>query len=189
MSIIVFDWDDTLYPTTCVKLTPHLNLSNVAKYTLTILLKCLDIPEASVFIITNASKLWVLLCLSACTEYNKILDLLLKKKIQLISSKDVYYKITSNYVSAKKRAFEDILQENTTKLISIGDSNTEFAASGILRKQRKMVVHRIKLCSRPSVEKMLEQFELLGELIVILSKITESQDINYEKERNKFIQK
>jgi len=126
MSLIIFDWDDTLYPTTW-SLQNNTNKSNFKKLDdvlYDLLNKCLKI--ASVVIITNAEREWV---------YNKLEDLPntfnLFKHIPVISARkyNTFVPTESELYEWKKEAFMRVVtSENFYNVISIGDSVYEYEA-------------------------------------------------------------
>ena len=170
-TIIIFEWDDTLFPTSF--LTPfrifdeNMNLSDNEKNNLLKLeqaaLKILtkSVERGEVFIITNAINGWVEN--SAHRFYPNISQIL--EKIKIIYAKEKYEKIfPGNAKQWKIEAFSS-LQNNfdkklVTNIICIGDSLFEMEAGKILASKFKQAyIKSIKFKEKPKLDELLEQLE------------------------------
>ena len=172
-SIIIFDWDDTLLPTSF--LTPggvfdeNIKISSVDNEKLLKLeqaaLKLLTdaIEKGKVYIITNAGKGWVEY--SAKKFYPSVLPVL--EKIKIISARGMYEKIfPGNSRQWKIEAFLNI-QKNVnmklvTNIICIGDSLFEMEAGRILAsKFTEAFIKTIKFREAPKLDELLKQLKLV----------------------------
>lgn len=159
---IFIDWDDTLYPSTWVHNNniDCTNKEDINKYKLffleldksiTNLLEILtDNNDNAVYIVTNANKKWVELCLSTLPKTKEIIE----KDVIILSAKDNYNQKTNSIMDWKVLTFRDVVKNvyiNNTldidemynplhsshnlhnsqfigNVISIGDSNYEYTA-------------------------------------------------------------
>ena len=172
-SIIIFDWDDTLLPTSF--LTPggvfdeNIKISSVDNEKLLKMeqaaLKLLTdaIEKGKVYIITNAGKGWVEY--SAKKFYPSVLPVL--EKIKIISARGMYEKIfPGNSRQWKIEAFLNI-QKNVnmklvTNIICIGDSLFEMEAGRILAsKFTEAFIKTIKFREAPKLDELLKQLKLV----------------------------
>ena len=172
-SIIIFDWDDTLLPTSF--LTPggifneeiQLTDSDVEKLKkieeCVFLLLTESIEKGNVYIITNAGKGWVEF--SANKFYPSILGLL--KKIEIISARGEYEKICpGNSRQWKIEAFLNLLKyvniKLVTNIICIGDSLFEMEAGRILAsKFKEAFIKTIKFREAPKLDELIKQLKLV----------------------------
>lgn len=171
--LIIFDWDDTLLPTSY--LTPkgifeeknELNEKDQLKINKleSSVQKLLEIAisKGDVYIITNAGEGWVQF--SAEKFYPSINDIL--KKIIIISARDKFekkYPEQSNvwkirtFLNLKKRINDDLI----TNIICVGDSSFEIEAGRILAsKFIHAVIKTIKFREKPKPEELNKQLNLV----------------------------
>ena len=158
-NIIFIDWDDTLFPTTWIHNNniDCTNKEDINKYKLffleldksiTNLLEILtNNNDNAVYIITNANKKWVELCLVNLPNTSLIIE----KDVIILSAKDIYNQKTNSIMDWKVLTFKDVINNvyinNALELeglyaplhtsnpmqfignvISIGDSNYEYTA-------------------------------------------------------------
>ena len=172
-SLIIFDWDDTLLPTSF--LTPggifeeNMKLSQNEKE------KILELEEAAnkllteavekgnVYIITNAGNGWVEY--TAKRFYPSILPIL--KRVKIVSARGEYEKIfQGNSRQWKIEAFLN-LQKNlnmklVTNIVCIGDSLFEMEAGRIFAtKFTEAFTKTIKFREAPKLEELLKQLKLI----------------------------
>ena len=172
-SIIIFDWDDTLLPTSF--LTPggifdeNMKLSQIDNEKLLKLeqavLKLLTeaVEKGNVYIITNAGKGWVEY--SAKRFYPSVVPIL--EKIKIISARGEYEKVfPGNSRQWKIEAFLN-LQKNVnmklvTNIICLGDSLFEMEAGRILAsKFTEAFIKTIKFREAPKLDELLKQLKLV----------------------------
>ena len=172
-SLIIFDWDDTLLPTSF--LTPKgtfsedIQLSSsdckkmqqIANYVYDILKE--SIEKGDVYIITNAGINWVQF--SANLFYPNISELL--KKIKIISARGEYEKsFPGNLRQWKIQAFLNLLKNVDNKLVTniicIGDSLFEMEAGRILASNfKEAFIKTIKFREAPKLDELLKQLILV----------------------------
>ena len=172
-SIVIFDWDDTLLPTTF--LTPGgifnenmiipQNESEKLKKLEQAVLKLLSeaVEKGSVYIITNAGDGWV--GYSAKRFYPSIVPVL--AKIKIISARGEYEKIfPGNSRQWKIEAFLNLQKSLNVKLVTniicIGDSLFEIEAGRILAsKFTEAFIKTIKFREAPKLDELLKQLNLV----------------------------
>ena len=172
-SIIIFDWDDTLLPTSF--LTPGGIFDENIKLSQTDTEKLLKLEQAvvkllneavdkgKVYIITNAGNGWVEY--SANRFYPSIMPIL--DKIKIISARGQYEKVfPGNSRQWKIEAFLN-LQKNlnmtlVTNIICLGDSLFEMEAGRILAsKFTEAFIKTIKFREAPKLDELLKQLKLV----------------------------
>ena len=133
-TLIIFDWDDTLFPTTWtmknnIDLSDHNMISqyrnyfdNLDRHIYSLLNKITGYGE--VIIITNATLEWLDLSCSVLPQTKKLL-----KKINVISARERYQNLNVN--QWKINTFIDEIDKRKSKvrnIISIGDAEYEYKA-------------------------------------------------------------
>ena len=169
---IIFDWDDTLFPSTWIKnlgkgydfeMTPKLKqkMDDFGKVVIRIL--TLAQTFGDVIIVTNAIDKWVE---DPTTRYlNEASNII--STIPIISARNKFEHIfPTDYVTWKSLIFIDELDRNPhiQKLVSIGDSNFEKEAAkrSVLICDSKVECKTIKFIENPSIillKKQLIQLE------------------------------
>ena len=172
-SIIIFDWDDTLLPTSF--LTPggvfdeniklreidNEKLLNLERAVLKLLTEAVE--KGNVYIITNAGNGWVEY--SANRFYPSIMPIL--EKIKIISARGQYEKMfPGNSRQWKIEAFLNLLKNVNMKLVTniicIGDSLFEMEAGRILAsKFTEAFIKTIKFREAPKLDELLKQLKLV----------------------------
>ena len=174
-SLIIFDWDDTLLPTTFltpkgtfsedIQLSPsdYKKMQQIANYVYDILKE--SIEKGDVYIITNAGINWVQF--SANLFYPNISELL--KKIKIISARGEYEKsFPGNLRQWKIQAFLNLLKNVDNKLVTniicIGDSLFEMEAGRILASNfKEAFIKTIKFREAPKLDELLKQLKLVSQ--------------------------
>ena len=172
-SIIIFDWDDTILPTSF--LTPggvfnedmKLQQGDIEKLVkleqsaLQLLTEAVE--KGNVYIITNAGKGWVEY--SANRFYPSIMPIL--EKIKIISARGEYEKIfPGNSRQWKIEAFlnlqKSVNMKLVTNIICIGDSLFEMEAGRILASRfTEAFIKTIKFREAPKLDELLKQLKLV----------------------------
>lgn len=173
--LIIYDWDDTLFPTTWVTLS-RMDVNNLKKSELykkqfkpidnmVFLLLKSSLRHGKVYIVTNASLFWVNTALKLYPQTNSIIS-----NVEIISCRDLYSKYYPNMMNLwKVKAFNDILKYNSVHrgkyyqhIISIGDAMFERSALVNLKKNKLCKkAKNIKFLDQPTYKKLLEQIEEL----------------------------
>ena len=172
-SIIIFDWDDTLLPTSFLtpggifdenmKIPPTESekISKLEQAILKLLTEAVE--KGSVYIITNAGNGWVEY--SANRFYPSIMPVL--EKIEIISARGLYEKIyPGNSRQWKIEAFLNLKKHVNIKLVTniicIGDSLFEMEAGRILAsKFNEAYIKTIKFREAPKLDELLKQLKLV----------------------------
>ena len=173
---IIFDWDDTILPTSILTPFEYL-LANTELQMPSELKKRLDVLDKTasellsktkesgrVYIVTNAAEGW---CeISAVRFLPKVYEEL-QSDITIISARTKYEKLyPRNYQKWKIEAFletrADMEEEAVTNLIAIGDNNFEIQAAHILGKQfKKAFIKTIKFRHAPKFNELTKQLKLV----------------------------
>ena len=172
-SIIIFDWDDTLLPTSfltpggvfdeemCLPEMEAEKLLSIERCVLQLLTEAVE--KGNVYIITNAGRGWVEY--SANRFFPSIMHVL--EKIKIISARGQYEKIfPGNSRQWKIEAFLN-LQKNVnmklvTNIICIGDSLFEMEAGRILAsKFTEAFIKTIKFREAPKLDELIKQLKLV----------------------------
>ena len=172
-SIIIYDWDDTLLPTSF--LTPggcfneDIKISDTDQDKLLKLEQSVytllneSVEKGNVYIITNAGKGWVEY--SAKRFYPSIIEVL--SKIKIISARGEYEKLyPGNSRQWKIQAFLTLLNyvdvKLVTNIICIGDSLFEMEAGRILAsKFTEAFIKTIKFREAPKLDELIKQLKLV----------------------------
>jgi len=173
-TLIVFDWDDTLLPTTYLcyigleKITPEIEkkLTLLDERASKLLAKA--VRAGKVYIVTNAKDMWVE------TSSRKYLPLthrvIVDGSITVVSAREEYEEMyPKDPKKWKAESFLDIGEtldaQVPTNVLCFGDSEIEIdAASNMTRIFKQVIVKTVKLKPCPKAE------ELIKELDVILQK-------------------
>ena len=194
-NIIIFDWDDTLLPTSFlspggifspnIKLTKDdtLKIIELGKIVYKILTNA--IQKGDVFIITNAGKGWVEF--SASRFYPNIIDIL--PKLNIISARAEYENAFPGESNKWKiQAFLDLQRVFNVKLVSniicFGDSLLEMQAGKILgSKFSEAFVKTIKFKETPKMEELLKQLSVVCQQFNYIYSSVKNMTIKIERKR------
>lgn len=164
MVIIVFDFDDTLFATShfygkdpilCPELATSIN-------------QILHLAEqlGKVYIITNAEKDWLRLCLKRQIPDCKMLE-------KVIDAEDIVFSSVDNGISkdavipmwkhnAFHKKFADFQDGQRRELICFGDSPFDrHAALAIREKYSNVTVKNVLMANQPSLEHLLDQHKII----------------------------
>ena len=170
---IVFDWDDTLFPTSwLIEINGGYNLVNnlyveiKMKEYIPVLISTIKMAKSlgEVIIITNARRYWVIDCLSFWLKDVKgFFD-----NITVISARDCFASFLpeDNPTMWKCMAFDRELT-NCDMMISIGDSDAEKDGIKFAKEATKtrIIIKTIKLVENPSItELMIQHIKLLNKM-------------------------
>ena len=171
--IIIFDWDDTLLPTSFLtkggcfyedmQISPNDEKKIAELENLVLELLNETIEKGTVYIITNAGLEWV--NYSARRFYPKIIPIL--EKIKIVSARGEYEKIyPGNSRQWKIEAFL-MLQKTVdlklvTNIICLGDSLFEMEAGRILASRfTEAFIKTIKFRETPKLDELIKQLKLV----------------------------
>ena len=194
-NLIIFDWDDTLLPTSFLLYKNKIELDNklsekdqakILKLEQSVKnLLTLSLSKGDVYIITNAGEGWVEE--SAKTYYPNIKEIL--EQIEVISArKDFEAKFPENSKLWKINAFLDLKKRLNdtliTNIICLGDSIFEMEAGKILAANFiHAVIKTIKFKENPKPEELNKQLNLV--LNQFNSIFTSSKNLTVRVEKKK----
>ena len=194
-SIIIFDWDDTLLPTSFLSPGGYFNydiklskddknkLSKIENEVLNLLNNAIN--KGDTYIITNAEKGWVEL--SAFKFYPKIKNIL--PKIKIISARDKYSEIFPGDLKKWKiEAFLNLMKYINVKLVTniicIGDSFFEIEAGKIFAsKFREAFIKTIKFKEIPKLDDLLKQLNVVNKRFDLIYSSIRNMAIKVEKKK------
>lgn len=191
-TLIIVDWDDTLYPTSWtmgnqIDLTSPTTKIKYMKYfrtlddSLSSTLKHLK-SHGEVMIVTNAMLEWVQLSLSVLPRTKEILS-----KIDVVSAR-ARYQDKHKMSEWKKHTFLDEINKRTkiknyTNILSLGDAEYEHKALVNLY-QINTVPHKylksIKFVKSTEISVLLEQLDLIKSTIKEICKSPRHLDLKFE---------
>ena len=160
MSLVVFDYDDTLFPTTYMQHHQNLNRRDlqVLDRMIVQLIHTIKLAKHTIIIISNGSQAWINESMSTfLPNFNNFIK---NNNIRIISARDMYEKSRVQYDNWKKFTMIGtcILPEysNIQSLIGIGDSlidqNAVRDAAAVLGKP----MHFIKFEPEMSLESLTQ---------------------------------
>jgi hypothetical protein len=181
-TLIILDWDDTLFPTSWINKNNieflsaenrtilynkyFYKIDNNLEHLLTKMTNC-----GRVFIITNALLNWIDMSVNILPKTSKLLK---KNIIRIVSARGEFSHYTNNMTEWKKLAFKRELQsllQNTkiNNIISIGDAEYEYMALINLyenNKQKYRLLKSIKFKRNPNIYEIDEQLEITDNAII-----------------------
>lgn len=157
-TLIIFDWDDTLLPTSWLENTDpdSVTLDTISTAVIRVLLEAKK--YGTVMIITNAQKGWVE---ETCRRYLPRCVAILET-IAVFSARTTYEWIFDSPYSWKIFAFQ-IASINFSHIVSIGDTDAERYAT--LKLDHDIRAKSIQLKESPSVDTLLHQLDGLTTLL------------------------
>ena len=192
-SIIIFDWDDTLLPTTFLTSgktydenmiltdSEQKKIERLEKSALSLL--NIAISKGDVYIITNAGLGWVEF--SSKKYYPKIYEIL--PKIKIISARcDWEYAFPNDMKKWKIHAFLSLQKELDTKLVTniicLGDSLFEIEAGRIFANCfTEAFVKTVKFKEGPKLEELNKQLILVKNQFTSICSVAKNLTIKVEK--------
>lgn len=192
-TLIILDWDDTLFPTSWItknnieihaikneETIEYFNQIDIALNKLfKTMLKCGDI-----LIITNALINWITISSAILPRLSKLLK---STNIKIVSARGEYQQITDNPMDWKKLAFEKelgMIMKNKliNNVISIGDAEYEYnALINLYRADKKnyKLLKSVKFIRYPNNYQLLDQINVLGDAIIDISMKTSHLDLKF----------
>ena len=198
-TVVILDWDDTLFPTSAFHNKLFKNdfdgnsLQMLSQRVLAIIKRCcLLYGSLNTFIVTNGSKGWVQESLKTIMKYcrdnniqnsfGEISKLITRNFICILSANHLYSKqFPKQTILWKYYTFYTIANfKNADIMISIGDSYDEYVASQHVKKTNDSIksLHRLRLTEQPKISEMNEQFKLILKLLDILPQHNEEFDVD-----------
>ena len=200
-TLIILDWDDTLFPTTWVT-SNDINIRNInntqnsiSSYfkqvdieldrLLRLLLKC-----GHVAIITNAMLNWINISSNILPKTSEILSNESGKfDIEIISARGSYQSISKEPMDWKKMAFEEIIKNNkfrkVNNIISIGDAEYEYKALINLYEDCKSaknykLLKSVKFVKYPTNHVLLDQIKVMNDASIQVCTTKKHLDLRFE---------
>lgn len=206
-TLIIFDWDDTLFPTSWVvgndidladpkiqnKFIVYFSRLDMLLYKL--LTTCIE--YGTVFIVTNAVIKWVQVSSSILPNTQKIIN----NNIKILSARDTYQSDYPDRMDLWKRlTFQDLVFNNFDKhkhknkdkykhqhIISIGDAEHEFNALINLYNESSITKDRllktIRCIKNPSFESLIDELEVLNSCIIKVLTTTDHMDLKFKDKK------
>eukprot|EP01083_Nonionella_stella_P316141 1144758_1 len=194
--LVVFDWDDTLFPTTKIKqMSNQQNVSfSDVEYTQMNELSCCIYTVLSSFIgkygahniciVSASEKGWIKQSLSMVANIGRFADisdiLFVKHKIEMIHPSKIEMIQVFEW---KYRVFRILLRDRSSTvntLVSLGASPHEYkAAKHAARLFGNVLLHRVQLLCEPSLTDMIDNMELLRNFMM-MSDVTQAKDISID---------
>ena len=202
-TLIILDWDDTLFPTTWVTSNDinirNLNMSNSKSiisyfsqvdneldHLLRTLLKC-----GHVAIVTNAMLNWINISSNILPRTSKILAN--KNKgfdIEVISARGSYQSQSNDPMDWKKLAFAEIIKNSKFRkinnIISIGDAEYEYKAlinlydENYENQKSYKLLKSVKFVKYPTNHVLLDQIKVMQQAAVQVSTKKTHLDLKFE---------
>jgi hypothetical protein len=192
-SLIILDWDDTLFPTSW---TVHnkINMSSKERYKYSDYFNHLDrvlynffkkiIVKMKVIIVTNALHTWINLSSEAMPNTFNIL-----KNIEIISARLNHKKHSNNISDWKLFAFKKLItrefrNKKMLNVMSVGDADYEYKALISIdehQKNKKRYLKSIRFLTKPTHEMLIEQIQILHESIDKICYIQNHLDLEFNK--------
>lgn len=184
-TLIIFDWDDTLFPTKWfIKKKINLNkqydydkynsyfkhLDNIVYNLLSI---CTNL--GNVIIITNAMPEWVYTSADILPKTKKII-----RTIKIISARQ-NYQHTCKISEWKKMAFKKENKKQFINIISIGDALYEYnALVNLHKKTNDVLLKSIKFVGDPTNVTLIDQLQVLKNSIKNICVSPRHYDLNFQ---------
>lgn len=184
-TLIIFDWDDTLFPTKWfIKNKINLELTSdkikygkYFEYLDSSICKLLNLCNklGHVIIITNAMPEWIYTSVNILPKTKKII-----KNLKIVSARKNYQNMC-NITEWKKMAFEKENNKKFINIISIGDAMYEYNALINLHDTKNNVLLKsVKFVSDPSNLILLDQIQVLGRSIDNICISPKHFDLNFK---------
>lgn len=195
-TLIILDWDDTLFPTSWIvknninlsdKNTQHQYIvffSQLDTLLYNILLKLLKYGK--VFIVTNAVVKWVVISSTILPNTQKLIN----NNIVILSAREAFQPKYRDQIHLwKKLMFKELIETNFDgypfqNIISVGDADYEFNATTDLYNEHSVVKKRllktIRFKKDPSFEALIDQLEVLEKNIHNIVTSVKHYDLKFE---------
>lgn len=189
-SLVILDWDNTLFPTTWVTKN-YINLNDIEVRNRyldffseldTLIYNLLKkISEYSkVILVTNALPIWIKISSNVLPKTQYIL-----KNIKVVSARKNYQKVNSDINEWKKLAFKDEVDfeldiKKFQNIVSIGDASYEYNALINLYNPTRLL-KSMKFLEEPTHETLKDQIEVLNDNIVNIIKHKKHLDLIFKE--------
>ena len=181
-ALFIFDWDDTLFPTSWIikngysvknnKIKAYIDFLD--KFVSRILIKSMKLGQ--VIIVTNASIRWIKECLEGMPLVNK----LTLTMIPVLSARDKYsHRFPTQIEFWKKNTFSEITFEKKHKqVISIGDNESEYLSLIHIMDQKYCdIIKSIRFKAFPDNILLIDQLMLLEKSLIKIASFDDDLDL------------
>lgn len=186
MKVIIFDYDDTLFPTTyvseqdlyntsvqCPEFVHHRDVfQELETAAICMLSKAMSVGDL-VVIVTNGRLDWIRYSMKMF--YHRFFEFVCKNETPIVSAQDIFGASNSYPVMWKVNCFRQLLgslcstNNSPTQLISVGDGTHEAIACEISAREFNIPFRNVNFLDTPSPKQMTQQLYLLGqELMAII---------------------
>jgi hypothetical protein len=165
-TLMFVDWDDTLFPTTWLKMftiditNPSADMINMFESLDRLISEAIIKMRASgsIIIVSNGSNLWLQACLGVLPNFKEITE---TDVVSMVSARDLFSDQDNFPEDWKIIAFK-ILHDgrNSKKIISFGDSEKEHEAATKLKTENNLIGN-VKFIRDPTLNQIVAQLELL----------------------------
>ena len=191
-SIIIFDWDDTLFSTT--HLCPNNKLIKLTKDDISdldqqqqIVVKILNYykDKGDLYIITNSSQEW--LNFSSKTFAPRVHELL--KELRIVSARDLFEKEYINdtrqwKISTFTKMKSLYCAKKVTNILCFGDSEIELESAHILGKAfKEAYIKTVKFKKGPTLQELTKQLKIVYKSRKEILNVSKNWVISIEKKR------
>ena len=185
--ILMFvDWDDTLFPTTWLKMftiditNPSADMINMFESLDRLISEAIIKMRASgsIIIVSNGSNLWLQACLGVLPNFKEITE---TDVVSIVSARDLFADQDNFPEDWKIIAFK-ILHDgrNSKKIISFGDSEKEHEAATKLKTENNLIGN-VKFIRDPTLNQIVAQLELLTLLYLDFIEIDTDKVFNLQE--------
>lgn len=166
-TLVILDWDDTLFPTTAITDIDKNNLIKLDKIVFTFFKQLLSNPHIDVIIVTNAMRKWINQSKELLPQTSKLID----NRIKIYSARDLYKNRLPNHMHLwKTLVYNRVIKataERYRNIISIGDAEYEMRAliNLYMLKKSDRVKRRlknIKFINSPSFDTLIDQVSVVS---------------------------
>jgi hypothetical protein len=190
-SLIILDWDDTLFPTSWT-IKNKINMSSKERYKYSDYFNHLDrvlynflkkiTVNTKVIIVTNALHTWINLSSEVMPNTFNLL-----KNIEIISARLNHRKHSDDIYDWKLMAFKNLItrefrNKKMLNVISVGDAEYEYKALISIdehQKDKKRYLKSIRFLEKPSHEILIDQIQILHESIDKICYYTNHLDLEF----------
>jgi hypothetical protein len=171
-TLVIFDWDDTLFPTSWLQRQGFFKADAVPSMQQTAQLqKLADVVERTlrtallfgkVVVVTNAEKGWVEVC---CSKLMPSLAQVLSE-VDIVSARSAYERHSQNPSEWKRLAFAHEVEQlhiqsnEQLNVVSVGDSLYEqHAVMAVCENVQNCFAKSLKFMDKPSIEELVDQHD------------------------------
>jgi len=194
-TLIILDWDDTLFPTTWfIHNNIDLNESYMKNLYISYFIELDDIlykllkklvTLGDVTIITNALIDWINTSSTVLPKTKKIME-----KINIVSARGNFQGKFPNMMDWKKEAFNVAKSHKYINVISVGDAHYEYnALISLYNNDNKTLLKSVKFMNEPEHQVLIDQLNVLYDVIPQICNIPSHLDLKFKLKHNIILKK